>query len=132
MSRPDPQALHDALIDLQDRISSALETADGEARFQERVYPGEETAFARPRVLEGGSRIEKAAVNFTHSRGPKLPPAASERRPELAGAPFEAVSMSLIVHPRNPYAPTTHMNLRGFVASQRMDRRPVGWAAASI
>lgn len=126
MSQPDPQALHDVLTDLQDRISGALEAADGGTRFQESLFPGEGTVFSRPRVLEGGDRIEKAAVNFTHSRGAQLPPAATERRPELAGAPFEAVSLSLIVHPRNPYAPTTHMNVRGFVA-QPSGAEPCGW-----
>ena len=88
--------------------------------------PGEGSARARPRVLEGGALIEKAAVNFTRSRGPSLPPAATERHPEFAGAPFEAVSLSMIVHPENPYVPTTHMNLRGFVASPA-DAPPGGW-----
>lgn len=126
MSRPDPDALHHYLTTLQDRITAALEEADGRGRFQEQLFPGEGTAFARPRVLEGGARIEKAAVNFTHSRGPKLPPAASERKPHLAGAPFEAVSMSMIVHPVNPYVPTTHMNLRGFIATPE-DGAAGGW-----
>jgi coproporphyrinogen III oxidase len=67
-------------------------------------------------VLEDGPVIEKAAVNFTHARGDRLPSAATERRPELAGAAFQAVSLSLIVHPRNPYAPTSHANLRLFSA----------------
>ena len=117
MTSPDPQALHDYLAGLQDRICQALEREDGSARFAEQVLPGVGAALARPRVLEGGALIEKAAVNFTHSLGPKLPPAASERRPELADAAFEAVSLSLIVHPENPYVPTTHMNVRGFVAT---------------
>ena len=117
MSHPDTDALDIYLSDLQNRICSALEREDGRARFQERVFPGEGSSVARPRVLEGGAVIEKAAVNFTRSRGPALPPAATERHPEFAGAPFEAVSLSMIVHPENPYVPTTHMNLRGFVAS---------------
>ncbi len=117
MSNPDPQALHEFLTGLQDRICAALEREDGRARFREQLFPGDDGTFARPRVLEGGAVIEKAAVNFTHSRGPKLPPAATERRPELVGASFEAVSLSMIVHPENPYAPTTHMNMRGFVAT---------------
>jgi coproporphyrinogen III oxidase len=125
MSHPDPQALHAYLEALQDRICESLEREDGNARFKEQVFPGEGDAIARPRVLEGGALIEKAAVNFTHSRGPKLPPAATERRPELAGASFEAVSLSLIVHPENPYCPTTHMNLRGFVATP--EQGDPGW-----
>jgi len=126
MSRPDADALHDYLTGLQDRICAALAEADGQTRFEERLYPDGETAFARPRVLEDGARIEKAAVNFTHSRGPRLPPAATERRPEIAGAPFEAISLSMIVHPRNPYAPTTHMNVRGFIVSPD-GAAPAGW-----
>ena len=70
---------------------------------------------ARPRVLEDGAHIEKAAVQFTHSIGTSLPPAATERNPHLAGHGFQAVAISLIVHPRNPYVPTTHMNLRFFI-----------------
>jgi coproporphyrinogen III oxidase len=107
--------MHEYLSVLQGRICAALEAEDGAARFR-----GEEQgaggALSRPRVLEGGAVVEKAAVNFTHARGPALPPAATEGRPQLAGQPFEAVSLSLIVHPRNPYAPTTHMNLRLFSA----------------
>jgi coproporphyrinogen III oxidase len=110
---------------LQDRICDALVALDG-GRFRE--DRGEEPAggLARPRVLEGGPVVEKAAVNFSHTKGAAMPAAATERRPELAGKAFEAVSLSLIVHPRNPYAPTTHMNLRCFVAGAA-DADPVWW-----
>ena len=74
-----------------------------------------EGALSRPRVLEDGGEIEKAAVQFTHSLGASLPPAATERNPQLAGQGFQAVAISLIVHPRNPYVPTTHANLRFFL-----------------
>ncbi len=112
----DPAAVDAYLSDLQARICAALEAEDGAARFRgaEAAAPG--GALSRPRVLEGGAVVEKAAVNFTHARGQSLPPAATEGRPQLAGQPFEAVSLSLIVHPRNPHAPTTHMNLRLFAA----------------
>jgi coproporphyrinogen III oxidase len=71
--------------------------------------------LARPRVLEDGGHLEKAAVQFTHSVGQSLPPAATERNPHLAGKGFQAAAISLIVHPRNPFVPTTHMNLRFFM-----------------
>ncbi len=112
----EPNAVRAYLSDLQLRICAALETEDGEARFRGEELAGEAGALARPRVLEGGPSIEKAAVNFTHTRGPSLPPAATAERPQLAGQPFEATSLSLIVHPRSPFAPTTHMNLRLFSA----------------
>ena len=120
-SPPDPEAVRTHLLQLQDRLCAALEAEEPGApgspavRFREDAAPGPGGTLSRPRVLEDGAVLEKAAVSFTHARGERLPPAASERRPELAGAPFEAVSLSAIVHPRNPYAPTSHLNLRCFV-----------------
>jgi coproporphyrinogen III oxidase len=123
---PSPDAVRSYLLELQDRICAALEAEDGGGRFREERLEGPGGTLARPRVLEDGAVVEKAAVNFTHARGPALPPAATARRPELAGAPFEAVSLSLIVHARNPYAPTSHMNLRFFTASPQ-GRAAVWW-----
>jgi len=123
---PDVAPVRAFLLDLQDRITGALESADGEARFRRDELGGERGGLARPRVLEGGRHLEKAAVNFSHTRGASLPSAATDRRPDLAGRSFEAVSVSLIVHPRNPYAPTSHANFRFFVAS-RDDADPVWW-----
>ena len=100
---------------LQDELCGALESMDGMATFTRDELPAPEGGLARPRVLADGPNIEKAAVQFTHGLGQSLPPAATERNPQLAGRPFEAASISLIVHPRNPYAPTTHMNLRLFL-----------------
>ncbi len=114
MSPPDPAAVRAYLLDLQDRICAALEKSDGAASFREERIEGEGGTLARPRALEGGEVIEKSAVHFTHSRGRGLPAAATESRPELAGRPFEAMAVSLIVHPRNPYAPTSHANIRFF------------------
>jgi coproporphyrinogen III oxidase len=103
------------LLTLQDRICAALEAEEGPgARFREERFEAPGGGLARPRVLEDGAVVEKSAVHFTHTRGARLPAAASERRPELAGRRYEAVSVSLIVHPRNPYAPTSHMNVRFF------------------
>jgi coproporphyrinogen III oxidase len=112
---PAMQPVRDYFMALQDRIVAALEAVDGEARFLREEVPGPGGTLSRPRVLEDGRNIEKAAVQFTHSRGPSLPPAATERNPELAGHGFQAAAISLIVHPRNPYAPTTHANLRYFL-----------------
>jgi coproporphyrinogen III oxidase len=123
---PAPSAVHDYLTGLQARICSALEAEDGAARFRGETFTDPGGTVAMPRVLEGGPLIEKAAVNFTHGRGRSLPAPATAARPELAGAAFEAVSLSLIVHPRNPYVPTTHMNLRLFTATPA-GKPPVWW-----
>ncbi len=106
--------------ELQDRICDALVEVDGGA-FDARELRNERGGVARPRVLTEGEVIEKAAVNFSHSRGASLPLAATERRPELAGRSYEATSISLIVHPRNPYAPTSHANIRFFIAHPPRD-----------
>jgi len=125
---PAPDAVRDFLLELQDRICDALEELDGRARFERAELEGERGGRARPRVLSDGRRVERAAVNFSHTRGDRLPPAATARRPELAGSGFEAVSLSLIVHPRNPYAPTTHANFRLFTAGGGdADREPAWW-----
>ncbi len=110
--------VRDYLLALQDRITGALEADDGAAKFREDVFPGEHGGFARPRVLSDGPVLERAAVNFSHTVGQRLPAAATARRPELAGGSFEAASISLIVHPRNPYAPTSHANFRFFIADR--------------
>jgi len=101
-------------MSLQDSIVSALENLEPDARFSREELPGPGGGLSRPRVIAGGQVIEKAAVQFTHSVGASLPPAATERNPHLATRPFQAVAISLIVHPLNPYVPTTHMNLRYF------------------
>ena len=113
--RPDPQRVAAYFQELQERICDALVEIDGGA-FDARELRNERGGVARPRVLTDGNVIEKAAVNFSRSRGDSLPLPATERRPELAGRSFEAASVSLIVHPRNPYAPTSHANLRFFIA----------------
>ena len=123
MGEPDSAKVAESLVALQGRICSALEGADGAARFDNRPSDGADGVEARPRVLSDGPVLERAAVLFSHARGPALPPAATARRPELAGKRFEAVSLSLIVHPRNPYVPTSHANLRFF----RAESDPPAW-----
>ena len=129
-SSDDPAAVDVApvrafLRGLQDRICDALSADDGGASFREDVFTRPGGGENRPRVLDGGAVFERAAVNFSHTKGDALPKAGTARKPELAGAAFEAVSVSMIVHPRNPFVPTTHMNVRCFVASR--DGAPVGW-----
>lgn len=114
----DTREIQDYLGGLQEKITAALEAVDGEQRFEALELEGERGGSARPRVLSYGPVIERAAVNYSHTRGDALPGAATARRPELAGRAFEAVSVSLIVHPRNPYAPTTHANFRFFQATR--------------
>ena len=100
---------------LQQQICSELERVDALAEFSSEVIEPPNGGMSRPRVLADGQHIEKAAVQFTHSIGPTLPPAATERNPHLAGLPFQATAISLIVHPQNPFVPITHMNLRFFI-----------------
>ena len=112
---PDITPVRDYFMTLQDQIVARLEDLDGEANFRREQIDAPNGGLSRPRVLEDGPGIEKAAVQFTHSIGDSLPPAATERNPHLAGHGFQATAISLIVHPRNPYVPTTHANLRFFI-----------------
>jgi coproporphyrinogen III oxidase len=123
VGEPDSARVHAYLVELQERICAGLEAADGSARFSRPVSDAGDGVESRPNVLSEGPVLERAAVLFSHARGPALPPAATARRPELAGKRFEAVSLSLIVHPRNPYVPTSHANLRFF----RADSEPATW-----
>jgi coproporphyrinogen III oxidase len=111
---------------LQDRICSALEAADGGARFREDVWTRSEGGGGRTRVLNNGAVFEQAGVNFSHVEGDRLPPAATARRPELAGCAWTALGVSLVLHPHNPYVPTTHLNVRYFEA-RTSDAAPVWW-----
>jgi len=134
------QAVRDYLDALQQRICGALEAADGSARFVEDAWTrGEGEAGGRPaassalvglgrtRVLKDGAVFEQAGVNFSQVSGSRLPPAASAHRPELAGAPWSALGVSLVVHPRNPYLPTTHMNVRYFEARPDHEGNDRSW-----
>lgn len=111
---------------LQDRICAGLEGLDGAARFQEDPWARAEGGGGRTRVLTEGAVFEQAGVNFSHVRGSTLPPAATARRPELVGRGFRAMGVSLVVHPRNPYVPTSHANVRLFVA-EAPGAAPVWW-----
>ena len=107
----DTPAVRSYLMDLQDRIGARLEELDGGARFREDDWQ-RDGGGGRTRVLEAGALFERAGVNFSDVRGGALPPSATARRPQLAGRSFEAMGVSLVVHPRNPFVPTAHMNVR--------------------
>jgi coproporphyrinogen III oxidase len=114
------------LINLQEKICAALQLEDSSAVFKETSWQRPGVGGGRSRVLEGAKTFEKAGINFSDVRGDQLPPSATATRPQLAGATFHAMGVSLVVHPRNPHVPTSHMNVRFFCASpQRGD--PVWW-----
>ena len=119
------------LRDLQDRICTALEAADGGARFAEDAWTrppagADLRGGGRTRVLKDGAVFEQAGVNFSQVEGTRLPPAATAQRPQLAGAAWTALGVSLVLHPRNPYVPTTHLNVRWFEA-RPPGAEPVWW-----
>jgi coproporphyrinogen III oxidase len=117
---PDSDAVLAYLRNLQDRICTALEAVDGGAQFRHDRWERAEGGGGESRVLRDGAVFEQAGVNFSHVLGTKLPPAATAQRPELAGASWMATGVSLVIHPRNPYVPTTHANVR-FFSAQRPD-----------
>ncbi len=114
------------LLDLQDRICAALERVDGAARFREDRWTRDEGGGGRTRVLTGGEVFEQAGVNFSRVSGNRLPPAATAHRPELAGSSWTATGVSLVIHPLNPYVPTTHLNVRFFEA-EKADGATAWW-----
>ena len=118
MSTPDVQAVSSYLLGLQDRICQALEQVDQQNIFREDQWTREEGGGGRSRVMEEGAVFEKAGINFSHVHGHQLPASATAHRPELAGRNFEALGVSLVIHPRNPYAPTSHANVRFFIAEK--------------
>jgi coproporphyrinogen III oxidase len=124
--REDTAAVRSYLLDLQDRICAAIEVEDGAARFQEDLWERPEGGGGRSRVLSEGAVFEQAGVGFSHVSGPGLPAAATVHRPDLVGRSWEALGVSLVFHPRNPYAPTTHMNVRFFIA-EKEGQEPVWW-----
>ncbi|AAQ58433.1 oxygen-dependent coproporphyrinogen oxidase [Chromobacterium violaceum] len=126
MSHPHSNAVKSFLLDLQDRICAALEQADGKAQFAEDAWSREAGGGGRSRVLTGGEVFEQAGVNFSHVHGDALPPSASAHRPELAGRRFEAMGVSLVIHPSNPHVPTSHANVRFFIA-EKDGEAPVWW-----
>jgi coproporphyrinogen III oxidase len=124
--RPDVEAVRTYLLGLQDRICAAIEEQDGNARFLEDAWDRDSGGGGRTRVLSEGTVFEQAGINFSHVFGANLPPSATAERPELTGRGFQAMGMSLVLHPRNPYVPTSHANVRFFVA-EKPGAEPVWW-----
>jgi len=129
LERTQVEGVRDYLLGLQARITAAVAAVDG-GRFVVDAWekaPGELLqGTGVTQILEAGSVFERAGCGFSHVRGPRLPPSATQHRPELAGAPFEAMGVSLVFHPRNPYVPTVHMNVR-MLAAQGKDGSSVCW-----
>lgn len=126
MSQPETDHVEQYLRDLQNRIRDELQAREPEQPFASDAWTRDGGGGGETRVLEGGEQLERAGVNFSHIRGDSLPPAATRKRPELAGRSFRAMGVSVVVHPRNPHAPTSHLNVRYFVAEHEKDD-PVWW-----
>lgn len=123
------QHVRDYLKDLQSRITSTIALVDGSSFVEDRwkKRPGDSLqGEGNTQILEDGRVFERAGCGFSHVSGPRLPPSATQHRPELSGAPFEAMGVSLVFHPRNPYVPTVHMNVR-MIAAKPQGGEPVCW-----
>jgi len=118
-------AVKQYLTDLHDRITDAIESLDAE-KFRRDPWRRPEGGGGESRILSEGSVFERAGVSFSHVCGASMPQSATQQRPEVAGAPFEAMGISLVFHPRNPFAPTTHANVRFLIATPR-DGAPAWW-----
>ena len=123
--KPNAQLVKTFLMQLQDAICQKLSAADG-GEFQEDAWQREAGGGGRSRVLRNGGIFEQAGVNFSHVHGDAMPASATAHRPELAGRSFEAMGVSLVVHPHNPFVPTSHANVRFFIA-EKPGADPVWW-----
>ncbi|MBK8452688.1 MAG: oxygen-dependent coproporphyrinogen oxidase [Thiofilum sp.] len=126
MSQPDIAAVKHYLLALQDDICAQLSAEDGAASFQEDAWDRPAGGGGRSRVLTNGAVFEQGGVNFSHVFGTQLPASATAHRPELAGRSFQAMGVSLVIHPNNPFVPTSHANVRFFMA-EKAGADPVWW-----
>ncbi|OQX10309.1 MAG: coproporphyrinogen III oxidase [Thiothrix lacustris] len=126
MSQVDIAAVKQYLLALQDRICEELAAEDGGANFVEDAWERPGGGGGRSRVISNGAVFEQGGVNFSHVFGDTLPPSATAQRPELAGRSFQAMGVSLVIHPHNPLIPTSHANVRFFVA-EKPGEAPVWW-----
>ncbi len=122
----DIKSVKNYFLALQDTICDTLEREDGQEYFQEDLWERPTGGGGRTRILTQGKVFEQAGVNFSHVYGDNLPPSASAHRPELAGRSFQALGISLVIHPLNPYVPTCHANWRLFIA-EKPGEKPVWW-----
>ncbi|WP_367298803.1 oxygen-dependent coproporphyrinogen oxidase [Hafnia alvei] len=126
MSKPSSAQVKAFLLNLQDSLCQQIAAADGQSAFREDNWQREAGGGGRSRVLTQGAVFEQAGVNFSHVTGGQLPASATAHRPELAGRSFEAMGVSLVIHPLNPYVPTSHANVRFFIA-EKEGEEPVWW-----
>ncbi|UGA54765.1 oxygen-dependent coproporphyrinogen oxidase [Vibrio sp. VB16] len=126
MSTVNKEQVKSFLLGLQDNICRQVEQADGGATFEEDAWKREQGGGGRTRVLRNGAVFEQGGVNFSHVYGEKMPASATAHRPELAGRKFEAMGVSLVIHPKNPYIPTSHANVRFFIA-EKEGEDPIWW-----
>jgi len=123
---PDKSGVKAYLKQLQNRICNSLTAVDGGKSFVEDRWTREEGGGGISRIISDGAVFEKGGVNFSHVKGSKMPRSATAHRPELAGRSFEAMGVSLVMHPNNPYVPTSHANVRFFIA-EKPGVAPVWW-----
>ncbi len=123
---PDKKAVRDYLVGLQHRITERVAEVDGGGAFRADVWQRPGGGGGESRILRDGALLEQGGVGFSHVMGTGLPASATQQRPELAGASFEAMGVSLVFHPKNPFVPTTHMNVRFFIA-EKEGHAPVWW-----
>ena len=126
MHTPSGDEVKAYLLELQDRICQSLEAEDGQGRFLQDTWTRPEGGGGRTRVLGDGAVFEQAGVGYSHVYGKNMPPSASAHRPELAGRSFQAMGVSLVIHPLNPHVPTSHCNVRFFIA-EKDGAEPVWW-----
>ncbi|GMM85601.1 oxygen-dependent coproporphyrinogen oxidase [Pseudoalteromonas sp. MTN2-4] len=126
MSKVNLETVKAFLLQLQDTICAGLEQADGKAKFVEDAWERAEGGGGRTRVIRDGDVIEQGGVNFSHVFGASMPASATAHRPELAGRSFHACGVSLVIHPKNPHIPTSHANVRFFIA-EKEDEAPIWW-----
>ena len=131
MNKPNINEVKEYFINLQDIICNGLSNEDGKASFTEKSWQHKEGGGGHTRVLTNGAVFEKAGVNFSHVKGKALPKSATLARPYLNGWEFEATGVSLVIHPHNPYVPTSHANVRFFMATKH-DADPVWWFGGGL
>ena len=122
---PDIDKVKNYLMDLQDRICQQVGALDSEAVFEEDDWERAQGGGGRTRILQNGEVFEQAGVGFSHVFGDQLPPAATTQRSDLAGRSFQAMGVSLVIHPNNPFVPTSHCNVRFFIAEK--ENEPAVW-----
>lgn len=123
---PNISSIEQWLTSFQDSVCDSLEGRDGSAKFIEDKWERTGFGFGRTKIMSQGAVFEQAGVNFSSVKGEALPPAATAKRPELVGRSFRAMGVSIVVHPNNPYVPTTHANLR-FIRADKDGEEPVWW-----